>query len=116
MSEPISLEGLDKAEVLMALYDAARPQGMGFLRYIPGPMPREEAERLVRTPEDDVCDAATREMFRRKDLYFDYIHGRVMKVNLSGDSLDPIFYDRDNGPGAAAAAIARLRARKAARP
>ena len=30
MTEKISLVGLDKAEVLAALYNASRPLGMGF--------------------------------------------------------------------------------------
>lgn len=33
--------------------------------------------------------------------YFDYLHGRVMKIDLAGDELDPWAYDRDNGQGAA---------------
>jgi hypothetical protein len=40
---------------------------------------------------------------------FDYLHGRVMKVDLSGDSFDPWLYDRDNGEGAASRAIAKMR-------
>lgn len=40
------------------------------------------------------------------DGYFDYLKGRVMKVSISGDSLDPRLYDRDNGQGAAARALA----------
>jgi len=82
---------LDKAAVLVALYNNARPQGMGFLHYTPEPMAREEAQKLLDTHK-----------------YFDYLHGRVMKVNLSGNELDPGLYDRDNGPGAAFAALADL--------
>lgn len=40
---------------------------------------------------------------------FDYLKGRVMKVNLSGDTLNEWGYDRDNGTGAAERAIASLR-------
>lgn len=38
-------------------------------------------------------------------IYFDYLQGRVMKVDLAGDELDPRLYDRDNGEGAARRAI-----------
>ncbi len=44
-----------------------------------------------------------------KDDYFDYVKGRVMKVHISGDELYPGLYDRDNGEGAAAAAIDAIR-------
>ena len=88
----ISLVGLDKGAVLAALYNASRPQGMGFMAYDPTPMtPEEGNEILART------------------TYFDYLKGRVMKVELSGDTLDPWLYDRNNGPGAAQAAIDALK-------
>lgn len=89
----ISLVGLNRAEVLAALYNAAQAQGMGFLHYDPKPMTRREAEELL-----------------LKTTYFDYVKGRVMKVNLSGDTLDPRLYDRDNGPGAAQKVIETLTA------
>jgi hypothetical protein len=88
----IDLTGLDKADVLAALYNASRPQGMGFLSYDPKPMTKDEAVAFLETSD-----------------YFGYLKGRVMQVKLSGTILDPRSYDRDNGPGAAAKAIAALR-------
>ncbi|MEK7566773.1 MAG: hypothetical protein AAB527_01405 [Patescibacteria group bacterium] len=88
----IALAGLNKADVLAALYNASKPQGMGFVHYEPKPMSREEAEGLL-----------------KQTTYFDYLKGRVMKVNLAGDELDTWGYDRDNGQGAAERAIAELR-------
>jgi hypothetical protein len=89
----ISLKGKDKATVLMSLYNASRVQGRGFLASFQGqPMTIEEARKLVSTEQ----------------LYFDYVRGTVLKVDLSGDSLDPYFYDRDNGQGAASRALAEL--------
>lgn len=42
--------------------------------------------------------------------YFDYLYGRVMKVDLSSDeSFEERLYDRDNGTGAAQRVIDRLR-------
>jgi hypothetical protein len=87
----ISIKGLDKAEVLQALYDRARTQGMGIFQYIPGPLSKEEAQSLLQTSS-----------------YFDYLKGRVMKIDMSGDEIDPRLYDRDNGEGAAEAAISKL--------
>ena len=85
----ISLIGLDKAEVLAALYNASKPQGRGFLHYDPKPMTSKEAGVLLKQTTD-----------------FDYLQGRVMKVDLSGDTFDPRLYDRDNGQGVAEKAIA----------
>lgn len=90
----ISITGLDKADVLAALYNASRPQGMGFMHYDPKPMTRDEAATLL-----------------AETTYFDYLKGRVMKLNLSKpDSFDEWGYDRDNGPGAAERALSSLRA------
>jgi hypothetical protein len=93
MSEKISLVGLNKAAVLAALYNASKPQGMGFMHYNPAPMTVEQAQEILD---------------QSPDKYFDYLAGRVMKTNLSGDELDTWGYDRDNGEGAAAAAIQEL--------
>ncbi len=91
--ETISLNGLNKADVLVVLYNASKPQGMGFMQYDPRSMTREEAQSLLDEGQ----------------TYFDYLKGRVMKVDLSGDELDPRGYDRDNGQGAAERVISSLR-------
>jgi sarcosine oxidase delta subunit len=44
----------------------------------------------------------------RRSLRFDYLRGRVMKVDLSEDEFDDWLYDRDNGHGAAAKAITSI--------
>lgn len=96
----ISIKGADKATILQKLYDRAKVQGMGILHAVPGPMSRELAEKLIGgTPSGDYPPGF------HKPLYFDYVQGRVMKVDLSGDAFDPWLYDRDNGTGAAYAAI-----------
>lgn len=109
MDQPalISLAGLDKGAVLAALYNASKPLGMGFLHFTPADMTVEEARKHL------VCGDDHEQAFpgfRSGDRhYFDYLNGRVMKVDLSGDELDPRLYDRDNGKGAAERAIAPLR-------
>lgn len=89
----ISLKGLDRARVLAVLYNASKPQGMGFMHYDPKPMTREEAQALLDGGQTD----------------FDYLKGRVMKIDLSNDELNPRGYDMDNGQGAAEKAISSLR-------
>jgi len=80
----ISIKELNKAEVLAALYNGSHPQGLGFLHYNSKSMTASEAQGLL-----------------DKGTYFDYLQGRVMKIDLSGDSFDPGLYDRDNGQGSA---------------
>ena len=84
----IDISKKNKAKVLAALYNSAKPQGLGFLQYDPTDMTEQEAEELLQEPG-----------------YFDYLKGRVIKVDLSGDEFDPYLYDRDNGPGAAERAL-----------
>ena len=94
----IDLTGTSKAEALAKLYNASTPRGMGFLQATKGDMTVAEAQGMLDSGQ----------------TYFDYLKGRVMKVDLSGDSFDPRLYDRDNGQGAAAAALARSPATTAA--
>lgn len=87
----IDLTKYDKAEVLAILYNHSKPQGMGFLQADSNQMTKEEAQKLLDGYK-----------------YFDYLKGRIMKVDLSGNELDPALYDRDNGQGAAERAISFL--------
>jgi len=93
----IDISNMYKDEVLAALYNASQPQGMGMLHYDPKPMTTAEACAIL----DDMPVGRKR---------FDYLKGRIMKVDLSGDSFNPNLYDRDNGQGAAARALAGLKA------
>lgn len=89
----INIKGLNKAEVLKALYDRSHVQGMGFLQAVPnGFVTVEHCEELL-----------------RETTYFDYLYGKVLKVDLSGDKFDERLYDRDCGIGAARRAINSLR-------
>jgi len=96
-SAMISIEGLDKAAVLAALYNASHPQGLGFVHADSNTMTIEEAQRLL--------DRAG------LHKYFDYLKGRVMKIGLaSNTSFEEVLYDRDNGQGVAARVIDSIRA------
>lgn len=88
----MNIKGLDKAEVLAALFNASRQQGMGFLDSRGGrDMTKERAAEILKITED-----------------FDYLDGRVMKISLDRDEVETRLYDRDNGQGAAERAIAHL--------
>lgn len=85
----IDIKGIDKAELLAALYNGARPQGMGFLQARPGDMTVDEARTLL----DRVL--------RNGEGWFDYVLGRPIKVGFKGDMLlRADLYDRD-APGGA---------------
>jgi len=87
----IDISKMNKAEVLAKLFNSSKQQGMGFMDSSgAGGMSQSEAEVIINGGQ----------------TYFDYLKGRVMKIDLSGDGLDPFLYDRDNGEGAAAAALA----------
>lgn len=95
--DSIDITGISKPALLAALYNASKQQGMGFMHergY--HPMTEEQASvELERTTS------------------FDYLHGRVMKISVDGDSMYARLYDRDNGQGAAARVVAALRAEMA---
>lgn len=91
----IDIKGLNKAEVLKALYDGSHIQGMGFMQAVPeGTVTVEHCKMLLETTGYP---------------YFDYLYGRVLKVDLSKDVFDERLYDRDNGQGAAERIIRHLR-------
>ena len=88
----IPINGI-KAEALCALWSCSKVQGLGFLHAVKSTgMPLREAEELL-----------------SQQTYFDYLHGRIMKVDFSSHEFDPILYDRDNGPGAASRAMDLIR-------
>lgn len=101
----VNISGIDKAELLVALVNAARPLGMGVLQDDGKPMTKEEAEERINGGRwHDQIESS------RRILYFDYVKGRPIKCDLSGDTLDTRLYDRDQGPGAGERVVAKLRA------
>lgn len=92
--ETVDISKLNKAAVLAALYNGSRQQGMGFMNARGGSgMTVEQAQ--------DAIDA--------QGTYFDYLYGRVLKIDLSEDDLYTGLYNRDNGQGAAERIIEELR-------
>jgi len=100
----IDIKGIDKADLLAALYNNASPLGMGFLQ-ARGQMSREGAVKLMETGDD------TSRMFpgTKRHMYFDYVYGRPLKVNLAGDELETSLYNRDWGKDAAEQIVESLR-------
>ena len=90
----VQFDGLTREQVLCALYNASKPQGLGILNYDPKPLKIDEA-RIMLSNSD----------------YVDYLKGRVIKVELPKDAkeFDARLYDRDCGQDAARAAIERYK-------
>ena len=87
----VSNKGLDKAEVLLALWKGSHAQGLSFLGIIDaGVLDIEKAKAHGR-------------------LYFDYLNGHVIKCDITDDEFDPRLYDRDCGEGRAEEVIKALR-------
>ena len=84
----VNIQGLPKEKVLKALHDNSKAQGISFLDL--KDLSLEECDRILKG---------------KTELCFDYLYGKVMKVDISGDEFDPWLYDRDNGEGAAQRAI-----------
>lgn len=105
----VNIAGLDKVELFAALYNHAKPLGMGMLHYDPTPLTKEAAEKLMGLGDD------SSRMFPgmgRRAMYFDYVKGRPLKIDLSGDELETALYNRDQGDGAAERIVAELRSKK----
>lgn len=89
----INIEGLNKPDVLAGLYNNSKVQGLGFLHFDPKPMTKDEAEALL-----------------ARQTYFDYLFGRVLKINLSSDiEFEEGAYDFDNGKGSASLVVETIR-------
>ena len=91
-SKMVDIMGLDKAEVLVALWNNSCEVGLSF-NPSGKPLTVREARRII----------------NGRYYNFDYCKGRVIKCNISGDEFDPWRYDRENGAGAAQMAIDELR-------
>jgi hypothetical protein len=70
----ISIAGINKAEFLMRLFNAAKPKGTnGIILYTDAlPMALSEATEIL-----------------KKSNVFDYLKGRRLQVDLSTDNFDP---------------------------
>jgi hypothetical protein len=85
----MNIKGLNKAEVLVELFNKAKP--LGLLAFRPYTMTLEEAKAFLSVTS-----------------YFDYLKGRVLMISLHKEEVDTRLYNRNNGKNAAENAIAQL--------
>ena len=90
----IDISHYDKALVLMALFNHAKILHSKFLGYPPPDLTHKQAEAHLK-------ESAPR-------YHFEIFQGRNLQINLSGDELNPILYDRANGESCAAHALRML--------
>lgn len=82
----INIEGLNKAQILMHLWNGSRQLGLGFMHTVGQAsvvMNESEAQSLIHSMSGS--------------MYFDYLRGRVMKIDLSRPMMETALYNRDNG-------------------
>ncbi|MFA6527532.1 MAG: hypothetical protein WCT20_03865 [Candidatus Babeliales bacterium] len=91
--DEVNITGLPKEELAKALFRNARPLGMGFLAFKPNEELSDKEAHIIATS------------------YADYVHGRLMKIDISGDTVNTRLYNRDNGQNAAEKVIETLRAK-----
>ena len=90
----VDISGLDKVEILQALFDRAQPVGMGYIHYDKNhKLSQKDAQRILEEEDGDA----------------DYIFGRYMKVDVSGDQLETWEYNSENGDNVAEEIIQELR-------
>lgn len=87
----VKIEKITREQALCALFNRAKPQGLGKLHYRPEHRLDEVNAGLILCAGD----------------YVDYLEGRVIKTEfkLGKNEIDCTLYDRDNGDGAGERAI-----------
>ena len=86
----VDITGVDKVELLRALWTATKPASFFNNMLIMAPNFCEEE-----------ASAAT-------EAYIDYYSGRCIKTDISGNKANPFLYDREVGEGAFAKIVASL--------
>lgn len=86
----VRLNNVTREAALAALFNRAKPQGLGMLQYDKAHVMTEEEARFVLMNGD----------------YVDYLEGRVIKVDFKNpEEIDTTLYDRDNGKDAGETAV-----------
>lgn len=99
----VNTAGMDEAAVFTALYNAAKPQGMGFLHDDVQNITNEQGRALMQAQY-----TSSEESHRHR---FDYVNGRLMKISrgdIEKGYIDVTTYDQYNGEGTAQRALEHL--------
>ncbi|KAL6232430.1 hypothetical protein BDW75DRAFT_242958 [Aspergillus navahoensis] len=94
MSSKVYIGDLNKEDLIAALWSRSKPAAFFAMSGLPAP-PFNKEDALRQAEQLNWC--------------FDYLQGRVIKSDLSGEEADPWGYDRDNGAGAFREAVEGVR-------
>ena len=107
----IDVSDINPAELLAGLYNRSfvNPAGMGVFQSKLGDISIEQAQEYLDGKVES--DYVGRPLERNGNRYFDYLMGRVMKVEINGKTLRTSLYDMDLGQGAAQSVADAIRRR-----
>lgn len=102
----MDINGINKGKLIAALYNSSKPAGpFGALNAL-----KDSSGELRDMTEAEGTGFYDRYKSPNGDISFDYVMGHVFKVAFIGDVLErPDLFDRDNGEGACAKAVAAAR-------
>ncbi len=106
----IDVSDINPAELLAGLYNAVSPSGMGVLQAQSGDLAIEDATALLNGSVQEGDYPGDRHRSKDEPAYFDYLHGRCLKIEINGKTLRVSLYDRDYGVGAAQRVVDSIRA------
>ena len=92
-SNKVNISMLDKKKVFKVLYESAVPMDLGFMTEFEEPLSSEEIDEFFSNSQNG---------------YFEYVQGRLLKVDLSVDILDTTNFNATHGENAAEKAICKF--------
>lgn len=101
----VNVKGLDRAELLAALYNATHAVGLGVRDDLRRDMTVAEARQRLHERRSELGP------LRRHGLLatFDWVAGRPIKCDVDQDEIDFDVYDNVAGPGTGARVVQQLR-------
>lgn len=84
--EFVDVTGVDLVKLTQEVYARSGPQGLGYMHYLPGPLPEEEARAIVE---------AQNRAEDRVPLHLDYLKGRACKMVVWRSNEGKLYIRRD---------------------
>lgn len=81
MKDCIEITNVDLTKFVQKVYDLSKPQGMGYLQYIPGPLTNQEAEDIVNKQLESTKSSPMIQGYKAI-MSLDYVNGRSCKMTI----------------------------------